>query len=229
MTEIRSPIKRGWYFRNRGKPPPIIIKSFGIREGLVCAMIGPPSCGKSAIMLSAALAVATLGPDTLEGPPRGTWSKGLITGGDVLWFAAEGEHSVPSRLEAWMEKYKPNRDGPWPERFGVITTQGVRYYGPGSGTTELTQSQDLKEWCEFEHFYPRLIVLDTLAASLSNADLEENSAKGMGAVINWAHRMEAELRFDREYGPASVIVHHTGKNEDRGSTRSLIAPRSTRY
>jgi hypothetical protein len=56
---------------------------------------------------------------------------------------------------------------------------------------------------------PKLIVIDTLNRCY---DGEENSVSDMGNFIRACDRLRAE--FD---GATVVIVHHTGKDEDRGS------------
>ncbi len=207
----QSPIKRrSYYDGRRTKIPPVVIGAFGIRKGFVCAMVGPPASGKSAIALAASLEMTTTDRDTYK-----TYANSPLLGGDVLWLAAEGEFSMQTRVAAWNERYNPADK--WPDGFGVLTPNDVVRYGPSNTEVQEAQLSKLADICEKEQFYPKLVVLDTLAASLANSDLEENSAKGMNAATNWAKQLSTSLELGDEYGPAVLMVHHTGKDTEKGA------------
>ena len=212
----RSPVKLNEYWEHRTEViPPVVLGAFGVRSGLLCSIVGPPSAGKSALALAGALSVAYT-PNNQEG----SFANESVLGGDVLWIAAEGEHSLPSRVSAWQEKHQPKDFdySVWPKRFGVITAYDSRRFGPGN---IVSQEDDLNNilgaWCEENEFYPKLIVLDTLAQSLAASGLDENSHSGMNSVIGWGHSIIEALTFDAEQGPSVMIVHHTGKDTDRGA------------
>ena len=210
----RDPVKRADYFGARDySTPPLLVGAFGLRAGLVGAMVGPPASGKSAVALAACLEAANL-PKGCEGQFAGE----VLVGSDVLWIAAEGEHSIPSRVAAWQQKYAPHmyQRGSWPDQLGVITAYDSRKFGPGSDNEDMVELV-LPAWCENENFQPKVIVLDTLAAALGNAGLDENSASGMDSAISWARLMIEKLKFDDEFGPAVLMVHHTGKDVERGA------------
>ena len=210
----KHPVKRGKYFATRVfSNPPVVLGAFGLRSGLIASMVGPPSSGKSAVALAAGLAMAScpVGEEDMFGGES-------ITGGAVLWIASEGEHSLPSRVAAWQQLFAPEqyKAREWPNQFGVVTAYDSRKYGPGNQENLDKMLRHLSAACEQEEFQPKLVVLDTLAASLSHSGLDENSQAGMSSVLDWAYLAVETLRFDEKYGPAVLMVHHTGKDEDRG-------------
>ena len=210
----KNPIKRGDHFRSRSySVPPLRVGALRLREGLKGGMVGPPSSGKSAVALAAALEMARL-----PAGQEGEFGEEPIVGGCVLWIASEGEHSLPGRVAAWQELRDPEafRTRTWPEQFGVITAADARDYGPGNTEFREEHLDRLVSQCEASGFYPRLVVLDTLAASLSQSGLEENSQSGMGSVDDWKQLVISKFQFGFEYGPAVLAVHHTGKDQDRG-------------
>lgn len=210
-SHTQSPIKRRQYYDGRRtKIPPVVIGAFGIRKGFVCSMVGPAASGKSAIALAACLEMATTGIGKYK-----DYAGSPILGGDVLWLAAEGEFSMQTRVAAWNERYNPIDE--WPDQFGVLTPLDVIRYGPSNVDVQAATLSKLADICEKEKFYPKLVVLDTLAASLANSDLDENSSKGMNSATNWAKQLSTSLELGDEYGPAIVMVHHTGKDVERGA------------
>ena len=188
-------------------PPPLRVGALGWRDGQVIGLTGAPAAGKSAVALAAACEVAA--------PSNGkTWCDKPIEHGDVLWVAPEGEHTIRPRMEAWAEC---NGVAAPPDNVGILPSMQVGKYGPGRIIKDGDMPvRELAEACEMDGLKPKLVILDTVAASLAGSGADENSQSGMGYVIQWAYFVERFLRFDDQYGPCVVLIHHTGKDEHRG-------------
>jgi hypothetical protein len=177
--------------------PPWLIEGLLPARGLAC-IVGPPKSGKSFLtsdmLCSVARGVPYAGRETLPGP--------------VIYLTGEGVSGFKRRLVAMRQ------------HLG-IEGHGVPFYmienvpDLGSEATDLPQL--LTELGSFlasagVRFGPRAIVLDTLARCMGAAD--ENSARDMGRFIDRCGAIE------RHFECLVAVVHHVGKNPERGGRGS---------
>src|SRR5882724_8865784 len=176
--------------------PPWLIDGLLPDRGLAC-IVGPPKSGKSFLTSDMLCAVARGAPyagrETLPGP--------------VIYLTGEGVSGFKRRLVAMR-------------RHLGIEGQGVPFFmienvpDLGSEATDLPQllvelGAFLAQACPEG---PRAIALDTLARCMGEAD--ENSARDMGRFVNRCAAIE------RHFGCVVVVVHHVGKNPERGGRGS---------
>ena len=127
-----------------------------------------------------------------------SWRGLRVNGGPVLYIAAEGGVGIRNRLAAIKREYPEMASAPF-----TLLPVGVDLHGP----------DDALAICEImPDEAPALVVVDTLARSMGAGD--ENTAKGAAMFIrNCALIREAT-------GAHVMIIHHTGKDEDRGARGS---------
>ena len=61
-----------------------------------------------------------------------------------------------------------------------------------------------------------MIVLDTLNAALGDKGVDENTSQGMGLVTSWGKYVIEGCQTVFGVSPGVVIIHHTGKDVNRG-------------
>lgn len=127
------------------------------------------------------------------------WRGHKVKRGLVVYVAGEGQAGIAPRVQGWMQA----RDGDRAASF-VTVPQAVAM--PTDQLDELLAGiLDLPE-------RPALIVLDTLARCFGSGD--ENSSTDMGAFVRAVDRLRAET------GACVLVVHHTGKDVDKGARGS---------
>ncbi len=121
--------------------------------------------------------------------------------GRVVYVAAEGGHGLRARIEAWeLEHQQPLYDN-------------IKFRMTPVSLSKRSEVDALIS--DVEAFDPDLIVFDSLARFIEG--LEENSSKDMGIVIS---HLDA---ITRSTDAAVLLIHHTGKDENRGARgHSLI-------
>jgi hypothetical protein len=165
-------------------------------RGLAC-IIGPPKSGKSFFASDMLCTVARGAPyaarKTLQGP--------------VIYLTGEGVSGFKRRLVA-MRQYLGI------EGKGVPFVMIDDVPDLGSPQTDLADLiADLEQFLTVNRAgMPRAIALDTLARCMGEAD--ENSARDMGRFVNRCTAIE------RHFGCVVVVVHHVGKNPERGGRGS---------
>lgn len=172
-------------------PPRWLVRDL-IPEGALGVLYGQPGAGKSFIALDLALRVA-------HGMP---WRGHAMPKADVLYIAAEGGGGIGSRIEAWS---RHNAMDGVDSGFRLIAT-----------TVDLLDASALaafiaalKALLAAQGLAPRMFVLDTLARCMAGGD--ENEARDMGAAIRSVAAIQAALG-----DAAALVVHHPGKDKDRG-------------
>ena len=120
------------------------------------------------------------------------WHSCLVKAAPVVYAALEGESGFKSRAEAW-EKHN---DTPLPD--------GVRMM---MQPFDITKPQDVQDLAAVA-LKGSVIFVDTLNRAAPSAD--ENSSKDMGAILSGAKTLQLVT------GGLVVLIHHTGKNEERG-------------
>ncbi|WP_323769340.1 helicase RepA family protein [Antarctobacter sp.] len=126
------------------------------------------------------------------------WHGQRVNGGPVLYIAAEGGAGIRNRLAA-IKRDRPEVAG---APFTLLPV-GLDLHGEGDATAVCTIMPDAD---------PALVVIDTLARSMGGGD--ENAAKDAAMFVR-------NCDLIREATGAHVmVVHHTGKDEDRGARGS---------
>lgn len=126
------------------------------------------------------------------------WRGCRVNGGAVLYIAAEGGAGVRNRLAAFKRERPDMANAPF-----TLLPIGLDLHGQG----------DALAVCEIiPDEAPALVVVDTLARSMGIGD--ENTAKDAAMFVK-------NCDLIREATGAHVmVVHHTGKDEDRGARGS---------
>lgn len=126
------------------------------------------------------------------------WRDCKVNPGPVLYIAAEGGAGVLNRLAAFKAENPYMASAPF-----TLLPIGVDLHASGDAEIIVSLLADKK---------PALIVVDTLARSIGEGD--ENTAKDTAMFVRNCDLM-------REMTGAHVmIIHHTGKEEDRGARGS---------
>lgn len=170
----------------RAQPPSRWMIQGILPERGLGAIYGPPSCGKSFLVLDLALAVAR-GAD---------WFGKRTTATPVVYFPLEG--NVGERLKAWMIGAGQGEE---PANFCVVP--GLAY--------DFNVDDDVNGLAAaVQAFAPTgaLIIVDTLARATPGTD--ENSSRDMGLVIKAADRL---ARTTKGF---VLLVHHSGKDDAKG-------------
>lgn len=113
----------------------------------------------------------------------------------VLYFAAEGQHGLLKRLEAWRQHHD-------------ITSLDDLDVMPMACMLDNPQEvlQLMDALAEEEHL-PEVVFMDTLARSMAG---DENTKTDMGKVI------ETVDMIRRETGAQIILIHHAGKDVTKG-------------
>lgn len=126
------------------------------------------------------------------------WRGCKVNGGPVFYIAAEGGAGVQNRLAAFKSERPDMAGAPL-----TLLPVGLDLHGQGDALAVCEIMPDAD---------PALVVVDTLARSMGSGD--ENTSVDMGAFVK-------NCDLIREATGAHVmVVHHTGKDEDRGARGS---------
>jgi hypothetical protein len=125
------------------------------------------------------------------------WQSRKTRKGNVLYIAAEGGHGIAERLEAFRKHYNLKQCG---DMF--VAMQTIILSGENNDCDQLIQK--IKETKNVD-----LVVVDTLARAMAGGN--ENSSEDMGFFIRLCDKIREET------GAHVMIVHHSGKDRDRGA------------
>lgn len=181
-----------------GKEPPWLIKHLMPATGLA-VIYGLPKSGKSFLIADAVFNVAM----------ARSWAMRETLGGSVAYCAGEGVTGFKRRLAAFREHYGVEGKG---IPFGLIPL------APNLGREDgddLKIIATLNDWL-INKPPLRAIVIDTLSRSMRGAD--ENTAKDMGVFVDNCERI------GREFNCVVIVVHHAGKEAERGARGSIALP-----
>lgn len=159
-----------------------------------CVLYGPTNVGKTFVVLNIAHHIAS----------HTDWNGNRVMGGPVIYLASEGGRALMNRMVALPGG--PSAD------FHLVT-EAIDLF---------SDDIDVQAIVRLCHdilgvgVSPALIVIDTLARSMGNAD--ENTAKDMNVVYK---RVDS---IRRQTGASVLLVHHSGKDVDRGSRGSTSLP-----
>ena len=177
----------------RATPPPSFMIADYIIDNSFGVVFGQPATFKSFLVLDWALCIAH-GIDWNDRPTRQ---------GVVVYLAMEGQAGIAVRAEAWHREHQLSDEGiPF---YAVTTPIGMAM----ENAPDVLQLKDAIE-DTLGGVSPDLIVVDTLARSMSGSGADENSATDMGYFVRSADLL-------REWFECTVLaVHHSGKDTDRG-------------
>lgn len=122
------------------------------------------------------------------------WHGHKVKGKNILYMAGEGQEGLLKRIEVWRMKRKQEEI----KNFTLLPLSCL-----------LDDEEDAMEFLFLLRRMetPDIIVVDTLSRSMSG---EENSKVDMGKVVKMLDRIREEL------GCSAIVVHHSGKEKDKG-------------
>ncbi|WP_160140521.1 AAA family ATPase [Blastochloris tepida] len=172
--------------------PPLrwLVKGLLPEAGL-STVYGPPGTSKTFVALDLALHVAH-GRD---------WFERRTEPGGVLYVSGEGASGMLLRMKAWRQEKGDGTRAPF-----VPVPSSVNLYDEEGDVDVLID--DVKAHGAALGVPVRLIVLDTLSRMIGSGD--EDKARDINMVVQRAEHVQ------RETGAHVLIVHHSGKDRDRG-------------
>jgi hypothetical protein len=172
--------------------PPLswLVKGALVNNGL-SSIFGGPGTSKTFLAIDLALCVAH-GRD---------WFGRRVTKGAVVYVTGEGSSGLRQRTKAWRQE-----NGGEPRVPFVMVPTSVNLFDDDTGADALIS--DVAFHAQTLETPVRLIVLDTLSRMIGAGD--EDKAKDINVVVQRAERLQ------RETGAHVLIVHHSGKDRDRG-------------
>jgi RecA-family ATPase len=174
-----------------------LVKGWFFEEQL-SVVYGPPSCGKTFLVLSLAQAIAT-GKE---------WGGSKVKRGGVVYIAAEAGRTIAQRMYAFKMHHKVAGVVP----FASIT-DSIALVDPRKNPTDdayrlLNTVDEIAARMTVMDAAPSMIIIDTLNRALAGGD--ENSSVDMGKFTNALTLLRDKLKCH------VLVVHHTGKDLARG-------------
>lgn len=171
----------------------LIKKYLGRSE--MSVLYGDSNVGKTFIALDLSYHIAT----------QREWNGRKVSGGLVVYIAAEAGKGIRARLEALHRRYQPAQEPPL-----VAVPCLVDLFTPTADLRPL-----LALLAEIAKAYGTpivMVVVDTLARAIGPGD--ENSARDMGVLVGALDRIRVATEAH------VMIVHHSGKNKANGARGS---------
>jgi len=134
------------------------------------------------------------------------WNGAKVKQSPVLYIAGEGGVGVPRRIKAWCNKYN---SGCSINDFWTI--EHPVSFGELIQVEQLIRTILFKQQAKDVKF--GLIVIDTLARCFSG---DENRSDDMNRFVAACDRIKAAT------GATVLVVHHSGKNTDKGARGSSV-------
>ena len=180
-----------WYGDEDAGPPLSWLVKGLLVDGGLSAVFGSPGTSKTFVALDLALSVAH-GRD---------WFGRRVRVGGVAYVSGEGGGGMRLRMKAWRREKAGADRAPF-----VLIPSSVNLFDDDEGAAVLIE--DLKALGGRMEVPLRLIVLDTLSRMIGSGD--EDKARDINVVVQRAERLQ------RETGAHVLVVHHSGKDRDRG-------------
>lgn len=159
-----------------------------LTRGEVSIWWGPPGCGKSFLILDAAMAIA-----------RGvSWFGQPVEQGLVIYQAGEGALGLKKRIRAYRQVngIPKSEDLPF-----VLLPERLNLFIDGNDTERLIA--EIEAWRDFYSASLEMVIVDTFSAASIGAN--ENASEDVGRVLQRCHNIAAKL------GTHVALVHHTTK------------------
>ena len=160
-------------------------------EGGVSVVYGPPKSSKTFLALDLALHVAH----------GRNWYDLRVKRGGVLYVCGEGVAGVRQRMKAWRQEKGGDTSAPF-----ALVPQSVNLFDTDEELDRLIA--DIRGLAEPMGEAVSLVVFDTLARMIGSGD--EDKARDINVLVRACERIQ------RETGAHVMIVHHSGKDRDRG-------------
>lgn len=186
-----------WYGQEDAGPAMSWLVKGLLVDGGLSALFGPPGTSKTFVALDLALSIAH-GRD---------WFGRKVRSGGVVYVSGEGGGGMRLRMKAWRQEkgaHSVNTLGD-PVPFALVPSS-VNLFDDDEGA--LTLIDDIRTLAGQMVTPPRLIVLDTLSRMIGSGD--EDKARDINVVVQRAERIQ------RDTGAHVLVVHHSGKDRDRG-------------
>lgn len=188
-TVTRLPVI--WYGDEDASPPLSWLVKGLLVDGGFSAVYGGPGASKSFLVLDLALHIAH-GID---------WFGRRVRQGPVLYVSGEGASGMLLRMKAWGHEKGNGSRAPF-----ALVPSSVNLFDDDTGAEMLID--DVKAHAAALEVPLRLVVLDTLSRMIGSGD--EDKARDINVVVQRAEKIQ------RETGAHVLIVHHSGKDRDRG-------------
>ncbi|MBV2134068.1 helicase RepA family protein [Pseudomonas sp. MAP12] len=169
-----------------------LIESY-IEADALAVLYGPPGKGKSFLALDMSCCIATGQP--FHGHD--------VKPGAVFYIAGEGHNGLARRLRAWAQ----HNDTEMP----VLLFMSEAPTDLASASNAAKVAEAVQQLADRTGETPALIVIDTMARNFGG---DENSATDVGQFIRNADALR------RHWKATVLIVHHSGKNGERGARGS---------
>ncbi len=180
-----------WYGDEDAAPPLSWMVKGLLVDGGFSAVYGGPGASKSFLVLDLALHIAH-GLD---------WFGRRVRQGPVLYVSGEGASGMLLRMKAWRREKGDGSRAPF-----ALVPSSVNLFDDDTGAEMLID--DVKAHAAALEVPLRLVVLDTLSRMIGSGD--EDKARDINVVVQRAEKIQ------RETGAHVLIVHHSGKDRDRG-------------
>lgn len=175
------------------RPADWLIKGIVERDAFM-VLYGPSGNGKSFIAMDIAASVATGAP----------WHSKPVKPGSVFYIAGEGHNGIARRFSAW-EIHNGTKLSGSPL---AVSTRPICLDDQSAARDVSDEIEILAQRFDTE---PALIVVDTLARNFAG---DENLSKDMSLFIKTLDNIR------QRWGATIIVVHHSGKNADRGARGS---------
>ena len=166
------------------------------REG-TAMVFGPSGCNKSFLVMAWSLCIAS-------GTP---WLGRQVLQGPVAYISAEGSFGIGARIKAWKTFHQFSGES------------GVKWFDETVVLQDAGNFKELRMALEEDFAQPPLlVVIDTLSRCSGGAD--ENSNTEMARII------AATDILHQTYHCTVLIVHHAGKDNERGAWAASVLRQS---
>jgi hypothetical protein len=162
-----------------------------ISRGSTVAIIGPTGSGKTFCTTDLAVHIAA----------SRHWRRRRVAGGLVVYAALEGPASAENRFVACRDELGIDPGIPLRLTPGPVNLRNLEDVALLIAFVKQAE-RDFRTRCA-------IVIIDTLSRAIAGGD--ENAPEGMGALVTGADTVRLAT------GAAVLLVHHTGKDESRGS------------
>lgn len=190
-ANVKTRLPFVWYGDEDNEPPLSWLVKGALVNGGLSSIFGGPGTSKTFLALDLALCVAH----------GREWFGRRVTMGGVVYVTGEGSSGLRQRMKAWRSENAGAAHVPF-----VMVPTSVNLFDDDTGADALIS--DVKAHTLAMETPVRLIVLDTLSRMIGSGD--EDKARDINVVVQRAERLQ------RETGAHVLIVHHSGKDRDRG-------------